>query len=73
MGEVWHVEVDRSLCAGTGICAGTAPAHFRLVDGKSVPLQPSADTDEALLDAAMSCPMEAIAIRDAATGRELAP
>jgi ferredoxin len=68
VGDVWHVEVDRSLCAGTGICAGTAPQHFRVVDGVSVPLQPSTGAADQVLDAAYSCPMEAITVRDAATG-----
>jgi ferredoxin len=71
--DVWRVDVDRSLCAGTGLCAGTAPAHFRLVDGVSAPLQSSTAAEDQVLDAAMSCPMEAISIRDTATGQALAP
>jgi ferredoxin len=71
--ETWQVHVDRALCAGTGMCAGIAPAHFRLVDGRSAPLRASTAADERVLDAAMSCPMEAISIRDTATGQALAP
>ncbi|GIF66388.1 hypothetical protein Ais01nite_44230 [Asanoa ishikariensis] len=65
---MWKVEVSPA-CIGTGVCAGTAPRHFALgPDGRSRPLAASVDADEAVLGAAASCPMEAIAVTDADTG-----
>lgn len=69
----WLVEVDGHTCAGSGICAGTAPEHFSVVDGVSTPLRREAGPDDALLGAAESCPFEAITITDKETGRVLAP
>jgi ferredoxin len=60
----WQIEVDREACIGTGMCASSAAAHFRLEGGKSTPLQESVEPDDAVLDAAESCPMEAIFVRD---------
>jgi ferredoxin len=58
---------------GTGVCAGTAPRHFALVDGASTPLSEVVEPDDAVVDAAESCPMEAITVRDAATDQIIAP
>jgi ferredoxin len=69
----WEIEVDASTCIGSGICAGTAPDHFKVVDGVSHPLRPETDPADPALDAAESCPVEAITIRDKETGRTLAP
>ncbi len=72
MNEHWTVRVDRELCRGTGVCAGTAPRYFRLVNGRSQPVDHVVDPDEIVLDAAASCPTEAIAIEDD-SGHRLAP
>ncbi|PZM89991.1 MAG: cytochrome [Actinobacteria bacterium] len=72
MSEQWRISVDGRRCIGTGICAGAAPRHFMLVDAVSTPLAEQVTPDEAVLDAAHSCPMEAITVRDAA-GRIIAP
>jgi ferredoxin len=69
----WRIEVDRDSCIGSGMCTGSAPAYFRLVDGKSVPVRDEVDADETVVDAAESCPMEAILVRDATTGDTVAP
>jgi len=60
----WQVEVDRETCIGTGMCASSASAYFRLDGGKSRPVQESVEPDDLVLDAAESCPMEAIFVRD---------
>ncbi|GAA2376261.1 hypothetical protein Cme02nite_09970 [Catellatospora methionotrophica] len=73
MSGQWQVAVDRDRCIGSGLCAGTAPAHFALVDKKSTPLHPLVDPDEAVTDAADCCPVEAILITDPTTGTTLAP
>jgi ferredoxin len=69
----WRIEVDRDSCIGSGMCTGSAPAYFRLVDGTSQPVHDEVDADEPVADAAESCPMEAIRVRDAATGDTVAP
>jgi ferredoxin len=72
MNRYWTVTVDRSRCQGTGMCAGAAPRHFRLDDGRSRPVQDNIDPDDIVLDVAETCPAEAITVHDA-TGRRLAP
>jgi len=71
--EGWHLAVDRDTCIGSGMCAGIAPELFTLADGISVPLRSPAPPDPAAVDAAESCPVEAITVRDAADGRVIAP
>jgi ferredoxin len=69
----WLIDVDARTCIGSGICAGTAPDHFRLIGGVSHPVRPEIDPAEEALDAAESCPVEAITIRDKESGQTLAP
>ena len=70
---MWRVTVDPRRCIGTGICAGAAPRHFLLVGAVSTPLAELVTPAEAVFDAADSCPMEAITVRDAGDGRIIAP
>lgn len=70
---VWRLHVDPSRCIGSGICAGVAPDHFVLVDGLSRPLTERIPAAEAVLDAADSCPMEAVIVSDVDTLRRVAP
>jgi ferredoxin len=70
----WKVHVDRSVCIGSGMCAGTAPDRFTLgPEHKSHPLADLIDPDERVIDAACNCPVEAITVTDEATGETLAP
>ncbi|MEU1756269.1 ferredoxin [Micromonospora matsumotoense] len=74
MGEHgWRVHVDPTRCIGAGICASYAPGHFVLVDGLSRPLAERIDPADVVLDAAESCPMEAIVVSDAADDSRIAP
>ncbi|MCG5471358.1 ferredoxin [Micromonospora sp. LAH09] len=73
MSTVWRIGVDLRRCIGTSICTGTAPEHFRLVDGLSAPLADVVAPAEVVLDAADSCPVEAITVRDATDDRLIAP
>ncbi|WP_334028480.1 ferredoxin [Nocardia terpenica] len=68
----WRIEVNRGNCIGSGMCTGTAPAHFALVDGKSTSIHEYAEPDDAVIVAAESCPAEAIRVW-AANGTVLAP
>ncbi|MBB5913847.1 ferredoxin [Nocardia transvalensis] len=72
MAEIWRIEVDREACLGSGLCAATAPEHFVIVDGRSRPVAERAEPAEAVVDAAESCPIEAILVR-ADDGRVIAP
>jgi ferredoxin len=65
---MWRLTVS-DACIGSGSCVGLASEHFALgEDGKSHPLTVLVDPDENVLDAAYSCPVEAIRVEDAATG-----
>ena len=65
---MWNIDVTPA-CIGSGVCAGTAPHAFTLgPDGRSRPPATAVAPDEAVLGAAASCPMEAIIVKDAATG-----
>jgi ferredoxin len=68
----WRVAVNRETCIGSGVCAGTAPAFFRLDGGTACPVDESPAPDDVLLDAAESCPSESITVRDG-DGNLLAP
>ena len=72
MDQRWKVTVNRDTCLGSGICAATAPRHFRLDDGKSRPLQEDIEPDDIVLDVADTCPAEAITVYNAA-GHRIAP
>ncbi|BAJ26074.1 MULTISPECIES: ferredoxin [Kitasatospora] len=68
------VAVDRARCIGSGLCARTAPADLVLgPDGRSAPARPDSEPSEELTEAAEMCPVEAITVRDAATGELVAP
>ncbi|CAL9295010.1 MULTISPECIES: ferredoxin [unclassified Streptomyces] len=69
----WRIEVDRLVCAGTGLCLGTAHGRMRLDGGRARPVDEVIDPDDAVLDAAETCPMEAITVRETGTGEVLAP
>ena len=67
------VRVDRDLCIGVGNCVAYAPTVFKLDDeNKAVVLDPSSVDDDTLLEAAESCPENAIIVEDA-EGNQLYP
>ncbi|MGV9806925.1 ferredoxin [Micromonospora chersina] len=72
-GTEWRLHVDPTRCIGSGICAGVAPQHFVLVDGLSRPVAERIAADESVLDAAESCPLEAIVVSDQDNLRRIAP
>ncbi|MEV5377605.1 ferredoxin [Streptosporangium nondiastaticum] len=72
--ERWHVRVDRGLCVGSGMCAGSAPGAFALDAGhRSRPLAEETDPSEEVLAAAETCPVEAITISRPDTGETVFP
>ncbi len=67
------VRIDRDLCIGVGNCVAYAPTVFALdEENKAVVLAPSSVDDETLLEAAESCPENAIIVEDD-EGRQLYP
>ena len=55
------VTVDVGLCQGARECVRSAPASFRTTEAvTAVPIEPVGDYEAALLDAARSCPNNAI-------------
>ncbi|MFJ9036079.1 ferredoxin [Streptomyces sp. NPDC102406] len=74
MGDRWHVEVDRGVCIGSGMCLHHAPGAFRLDTARqSHPEDPETDANENVLAAAEGCPVEAIAITLADGGEPVFP
>jgi ferredoxin len=73
-GDRWHVEVDRSLCIGSAQCLHHAPDGFRLDTARqSHPVDPDTDANERVLEAAESCPVEAIVITLVGSGEAVFP
>jgi ferredoxin len=55
------------------MCTGVAPDHFELEGDGSHALTDVVDQDEAVIDAAESCPVEAIKVFSATTGELVSP
>lgn len=67
------VRVDRDLCIGVGNCVAFAPTVFELdEENKAIVLDPSSVDAQTLLEAAESCPENAIVVEDD-HGRQLYP
>ena len=59
------VKVDRDLCSGMAYCVSVAPTVFELDDEqKAVVIDSSSVDEETLLEAAQSCPLDAIILED---------
>jgi ferredoxin len=71
--ERWRITVDKGTCIGSAVCVGTAPNRFVLAGATSEPIDAEIDPDEAVIDAAESCPMEAIRVVGIDSGKVLAP
>lgn len=68
----YRIVIDGSLCSGFGTCAELAPDQFEVgPDGIALARTGESD-DPAVLDAAASCPMGAIAVYDALSGEQAA-
>ncbi|MGW1838801.1 ferredoxin [Streptomyces sp. BBFR2] len=68
------IRVDRLRCVGAGMCAGVAPEEFE-VDGagRARPRRATGHSPGALAEAAAMCPVEAITVFEAGSGRRVAP
>jgi ferredoxin len=60
-----RLKINRGLCTGYAECVGIAPEVFALdKDNLCVVLDPEAADDEDVLDAARTCPVDAITAID---------
>ncbi|MDH6215326.1 ferredoxin [Streptomyces pseudovenezuelae] len=74
MGDRWEVEVDRSICIGSAQCVNRATGAFHLDSAmQSHPVEPETDANERILEAAESCPVEAIVITLLGSGEPVFP
>jgi ferredoxin len=55
------------------MCTGVAPDHFELEGDGSHALKDVVDQDDAVIDAAESCPVEAIKVFSVASGELVSP
>lgn len=59
------IEVDRELCTSVASCVAIAPNTFELDDeGIAVIKNPTGDDKQTILQAAQSCPVNAIIVYD---------
>lgn len=69
------VVVDDSLCSGTQSCIYDLPSVFRRTDDglRTEVIDAGAAPEAEIVEAALSCPYEAIEVTDAVTGERIAP
>jgi ferredoxin len=66
----WRVTVATGVCISSGMCLSTAPDQFRFDESqRSRPVRALAEPDDQIRDAAIFCPVEAILLTDADTGK----
>ena len=74
MARKLRVSVDHNTCVGNAMCETFAPKVFVLNDDRqSEVADPTADTEENILEAAENCPVSAITVIDEETGETLFP
>lgn len=67
------IRVDLDLCIGAANCVAIAPTVFDLnEEGKAYVLDPASADDETIIEAAESCPTQAIILEDD-EGRQVFP
>jgi ferredoxin len=59
------VKIDRELCVGIGNCVAVSPTVFQLDDTNKARVQnPSSVSEDKLMRAAESCPVNAVIVED---------
>jgi len=67
------IKIDKGKCISAGTCVAIAPNTFELDDeGKVVLKDPKGDEEQTIIDAAKSCPTQAIEIFDD-EGKQIVP
>jgi len=68
------IVVDPDECVGDGVCCEEAPNTFEMNDdAKAVVKDGEHDDTDTVIEAAKSCPTDAIRVEDAETGDVLVP
>lgn len=63
--KIGRIEVDKDTCISAASCVALAPGVYRLdQDGKAEVYDAHGSDDKAILDGAMSCPVDAIYVYD---------
>nr|WSW42330.1 ferredoxin [Streptomyces sp. NBC_01001]WSW63228.1 ferredoxin [Streptomyces sp. NBC_00998] len=74
MTDEWQLDVESRRCIGSGVCASAAPDHFTIDSThRSRPTAAHVTPDGRVLDAAFTCPVEAISVVERSTGLTLFP
>ncbi|MFB0633030.1 ferredoxin [Streptomyces sp. AB3(2024)] len=60
----WILDVAPDACIGSGVCVALAPDRFTLDGAYARPVTRGVEPDEALLDAADTCPAMAITVSE---------
>ncbi len=61
----YRIKIDRTMCSAYGECIGLAPGVFQLGDDNvCMVIDADGEDDEAILDAARACPVDAITLID---------
>jgi ferredoxin len=72
MARKLRVSVDKTQCVSNQMCVTALPSVFRLDDdGIAEAFDPSAASEEELIEAGANCPVGAISVTDADTGEDL--
>jgi ferredoxin len=67
-----QISIDKDQCVGNQRCIKVAEGVFRAdANGQSDVVDPTAATEEAIIEAGYSCPVAAISVVDAETGEDL--
>lgn len=70
----YKVKVLRHVCIGAATCVAVSPAVFQLDGEKKAIIQKGGnDSAENILAAAQSCPVRAIVVTDAESGKQVFP
>jgi ferredoxin len=68
------IEVRKDLCIGAATCVAIAPNTFVMDENnKAIILEGEWEEDDVIMAAAQSCPVFAIIIKDAETGKQIFP
>lgn len=69
----YRIEIDLVTCVGFAECVKTAPGVFDLDEfaNQSSVVDPGAADDETVFQAAGACPVSAISVYDAVTGKRV--
>jgi ferredoxin len=74
MARKLRIRVDHNACVGNAMCETYAPNVFKLNENRqSEAVDPAADSEAKVLEAAENCPVSAIIVEDAETGEQLFP